>query len=63
MRSIAEEAKKQQASLLVVGQETEETSKYGGYWKDGHECVLEYCLQNASCMTIAVKPNNRKLRG
>ncbi|WZZ58142.1 hypothetical protein YC2023_058249 [Brassica napus] len=34
-------------------------------WKRrrGHAGVLKYCLENASCMTIAVKPKKRKHGG
>ncbi|ESQ41729.1 hypothetical protein EUTSA_v10014279mg [Eutrema salsugineum] len=65
---IVEEAKKQQVSLLVVGQEKKPPvwrllKRWAWKRRRGHGGVLKYCLENASCMTIAVKPKNRKLGG
>uniref|UniRef100_A0A1J3IHN7 UspA domain-containing protein n=3 Tax=Noccaea caerulescens TaxID=107243 RepID=A0A1J3IHN7_NOCCA len=65
---IVEEAKKQQVSLLVVGQEKKPPvwrllKRWTWKRRRGHCGVLKYCLENASCMTIAVKPKNRKLGG
>ncbi|CAH2072525.1 unnamed protein product, partial [Thlaspi arvense] len=65
---IVEEAKKQQVSLLVVGQEKKPPvwrllKRWAWKRRRGHSGVLKYCLENASCMTIAVKPKNRKLGG
>ncbi|KAF3554838.1 hypothetical protein F2Q69_00015461 [Brassica cretica] len=65
---IVEEAKKQQVTLLVVGQEKKPTvcrllKRWGWKRRRGHAGVLKYCLENASCMTIAVKPKKRKHDG
>ncbi|KAL1195459.1 hypothetical protein V5N11_030733 [Cardamine amara subsp. amara] len=65
---IVEEAKKQQVSLLVVGQDKKPPvwrllKRWAWKRRRGHGGVLKYCLEKASCMTIAVKPKNRKLGG
>lgn len=65
---IVEEAKKQQVSLLVVGQEKKPPvwrllKRWAWKGRRGHAGVLKYCLENASCMTIAVKPKKRKHGG
>ncbi|KAG2300302.1 hypothetical protein Bca52824_036774 [Brassica carinata] len=65
---IVEEAKKQQVSLLVVGQEKKPPvwrllKRWAWKRRRGHAGVLKYCLENASCMTIAVKPKKRKHGG
>ncbi|CAN8300284.1 unnamed protein product [Cochlearia groenlandica] len=65
---IVEESKKQQVSLLVVGQDKKPPvwrllKRWAWKRRRGHGGVLKYCLENASCMTIAVKPKNRKLGG
>ncbi|KAF3568888.1 hypothetical protein DY000_02018761 [Brassica cretica] len=65
---IVEEAKKQQVTLLVVGQEKKPPvwrllKRWTWKRRRGHAGVLKYCLENASCMTIAVKPKKRKHGG
>ncbi|XP_010485664.1 PREDICTED: neurofilament medium polypeptide-like [Camelina sativa] len=65
---IVEEAKEQQVSLLVVGEEKKPPvwrllKRWGWKKRRGQAGVLKYCLEKASCMTIAVKPKNRKLGG
>ncbi|WZZ22176.1 hypothetical protein YC2023_123563 [Brassica napus] len=65
---IVEEAKKQQVTLLVVGQEKKPPvwrllKRWAWKRRRGHAGVLKYCLENASCMTIAVKPKKRKHGG
>ncbi|CAH8380962.1 unnamed protein product [Eruca vesicaria subsp. sativa] len=65
---IVEESKKQQVSLLVVGQEKKPPvwrllKRWAWKRRRGHAGVLKYCLENASCMTIAVKPKKRKHGG
>ncbi|CAH8271388.1 unnamed protein product [Arabidopsis lyrata] len=67
-QKIVEEAKKQEVSLLVVGQEKKPPvwrllKRWAWKRRRGHGGVLKYCLENASCMTIAVKPKNRRLGG
>ncbi|KAL0719246.1 hypothetical protein Bca4012_068570 [Brassica carinata] len=66
--TIVEEAKKQQVSLLVVGQEKKPPvwrllKRWAWKRRRGHAGVLKYCLENATCMTIAVKPKKRKHGG
>ncbi|XP_061988009.1 uncharacterized protein LOC133706486 isoform X1 [Rosa rugosa] len=68
---IVEEAKKQKVSLLVLGQKRERSM----WWKLINKCwtsrrrtsrsgeVVEYCIQNAGCMTIAVRRKSRRLGG
>lgn len=63
-----EEAKEQQVTLLVVGEEKKPpvwrvVKRWGWKKRRGRAGVLKYCLEKASCMTIAVKPKNRKLGG
>ncbi|KAL9290151.1 putative universal stress protein A [Arabidopsis thaliana] len=65
---IVEEAKEQQVSLLVVGEEKKPPvwrllKRWGWKKRRGRAGTLKYCLEKASCMTIAVKPKNRKLGG
>ncbi|KAF8089860.1 hypothetical protein N665_0495s0009 [Sinapis alba] len=65
---IVEEAKEQQVTLLVVGEEKKPpvwrvVKRWGWKKRRGRAGVLKYCLEKASCMTIAVKPKNRKLGG
>ncbi|XP_050376016.1 uncharacterized protein LOC126793513 [Argentina anserina] len=70
---IVEEAKKQKVALLVLGQKRERSM----WWKLIKRCwtsrrrrrtsrsseVVEYCIQNAGCMTIAVRRKSRRLGG
>ncbi|KAL5543324.1 hypothetical protein UlMin_008458 [Ulmus minor] len=64
---IVEEAKKQKVSLLVLGQKR----KRSIWWslmkrmtrKGLKGDVVEYCIQNATCMTIAVRRKSKKLGG
>lgn len=64
---IAEEAKRQRVSLLVVGQRKQSSmlwcllKRCAG--QKTHGGVAEFCIQNASCMTIAVRRKSRKLGG
>ncbi|XP_028763640.1 uncharacterized protein LOC114721913 [Neltuma alba] len=68
-RAIVEEAKRQRVALLVIGQR--KRSPWRGLWRRLWACnraaapisVADYCIQNASCMTIAVKKKNNKLGG
>ncbi|KAE9601901.1 hypothetical protein Lal_00040952 [Lupinus albus] len=62
--AIVQEAKQQKVSLLVVGQR-----KRSMLWslmkrlarkRDG---VVQYCIQNSPCMTVAVRRKNKKLGG
>ncbi|KAK4252553.1 hypothetical protein QN277_014538 [Acacia crassicarpa] len=71
-RTIVEEAKKQRVTLLVIGQR--KRSLWWGFvrrlWGSNKRgsaancnAVADYCIQNASCMTIAVRKKNKKLGG
>ncbi|KAL0817942.1 hypothetical protein Bca101_074386 [Brassica carinata] len=65
---IVEEAKEQQVTFLVVGEEKKPpvwrlVKRWGWKKRCSRAGVLKYCLEKASCMTIAVKPKNRKLGG
>lgn len=64
--AIVQEAKQQRVALLVVGQR-----KRCILWclmkrfarKRTRAGVVEYCIQNSSCMTIAVRRKNKRLGG
>ncbi|CAK9316777.1 unnamed protein product [Citrullus colocynthis] len=68
---IVEEARKRGVSLLVLGQKKRSTTwrllmawaghRWGGGGGGGG--VVEYCIQNASCMAIAVRRKSKKLGG
>ncbi|PON46440.1 Universal stress protein [Parasponia andersonii] len=65
--TIVEEAKRQRVSLLVLGQKR----KRSIWWRIMRRWarnrirgdVVDYCIENASCMTIAVRRKNKKLGG
>ncbi|KAK9934986.1 hypothetical protein M0R45_022105 [Rubus argutus] len=68
--TIVEEAKKQGVALLVLGQKKRSTTwrllmmwagsnRIGG----GGGGVVEYCIQNANCMAIAVRRKSKKVGG
>ncbi|PIA57650.1 hypothetical protein AQUCO_00600406v1 [Aquilegia coerulea] len=65
--TIVEEAKKQGTTLLILGQKKRSMT----WWllmvwagnKIGGGGVVEYCIQNANCMTIAVRRKSKKLGG
>ncbi|KAK2375313.1 hypothetical protein P8452_47613 [Trifolium repens] len=63
---IVEEAKKQGVALLVLGQKKRSTTwrllmMWAGNRVTGG--VVEYCIQNAHCMAIAVRRKNNKTGG
>lgn len=69
--TIVEEAKKQGVALLVLGQKKRSTTwrllmmwagsnRVGGGGGGG---VVEYCIQNANCMAIAVRRKSKKVGG
>ncbi|XP_054807906.1 universal stress protein PHOS32-like [Prosopis cineraria] len=69
-RTIVEEAKQQSVSLLVIGQRKRSLWRglvrrlwAGNNKRAASNGVADYCIQNASCMTIAVRRKNRKLGG
>lgn len=74
---IVREAKKQEVTLLVIGQSDVKKRYY--YWRWWNRVIMrrkrsirrrrrrnviaDYCIQNASCMTIAVRRKSKKLGG
>lgn len=64
---IVEQAKEQKASLLVLGHRRRSMAwrllmRWAGRNRSSHG-VVDYCIQNADCMTIAVRRKSRKLGG
>ncbi|GMY15475.1 hypothetical protein FCV25MIE_10714 [Fagus crenata] len=64
---IVNEAKQQGVSLLVIGQRKQSSILWClmKRWPEMRDRggVVEYCIQNASCMTIAVRRKSKKLGG
>ncbi|KAG5062881.1 hypothetical protein JHK85_004064 [Glycine max] len=63
---IVEEAKKQGVALLVLGQKKRSTTWRLLMMWAGHRVtggVVEYCIQNAHCMAIAVRRKSKKSGG
>ncbi|XVF43266.1 hypothetical protein PTKIN_Ptkin02bG0026400 [Pterospermum kingtungense] len=65
--TIVEEAKKQGVALLVMGQKKKSmTWRLIMMWAGNRISgggVVEYCIQNASCMAVAVRRKSKKLGG
>ncbi|OMO72085.1 UspA [Corchorus olitorius] len=66
--TIVEEAKKQGISLLVLGQKKKSmTWRLIMMWAGNKVMtgggVVEYCIQNATCMAVAVRRKSKKLGG
>ncbi|XP_012853821.1 PREDICTED: uncharacterized protein LOC105973345 [Erythranthe guttata] len=64
--TIVEEAKRLKVSLLVMGHRKQSLlRRLQMIWtsKRSRSRVVDYCIQNANCMTIAVRRNNRKYGG
>ncbi|RZC70294.1 hypothetical protein C5167_035393 [Papaver somniferum] len=64
--TIVAEAKNQGVSLLILGQKKRSmTWRLVMMWAGSRigAGVVEYCIDNASCMTIGVRRNNRKVGG
>ncbi|GMJ04598.1 hypothetical protein like AT1G69080 [Hibiscus trionum] len=64
--TIVEEAKKQGAALLVLGQKKKSvTWRLVMMWAGNRIAggVVDYCIQNATCMAVAVRRKSRKLGG
>ncbi|KAL2253862.1 uncharacterized protein LOC105168511 [Sesamum indicum] len=64
--TIVEEAKRLQASLLVLGHRRQSfLRRLQMIWvsKRTRSRVVDYCIQNANCMTIAVRRKSRKYGG
>lgn len=67
-RVIVEEAKKQRVSLLVLGQRKQSpflslVKKFSTKKRRNHGGIVEFCIQNSSCPTIAVRRKSKKLGG
>ncbi|GLU13272.1 hypothetical protein SLE2022_299150 [Rubroshorea leprosula] len=68
---IVEAAKRHKASLLVLGQRTswmiwqllKRWAWKGGHGGDCSSSEVDYCIQNASCMTIAARKMSNELGG
>ncbi|XP_054810711.1 universal stress protein PHOS32-like isoform X2 [Prosopis cineraria] len=63
---IVEEARKEGVSLLVLGQKKRSTTWRLLMMWSGHRVatgVVEYCIQNAHCMAIAVRRKSKKAGG
>ncbi|XP_018680528.2 uncharacterized protein LOC103982899 isoform X1 [Musa acuminata AAA Group] len=61
--AIVEEARKQGASLLVLGQKKRSIAwRVVRLWSGNsmRGGVVDYCIQNASCMTLAVRRKSRR---
>lgn len=64
--TIVEEAKRARASLLVLGQRKKSfLRRLHMIWASKRKGIrfVDYCIQNANCMTIAVRRKNRKFGG
>ncbi|MBA0809036.1 hypothetical protein Gohar_024721 [Gossypium harknessii] len=64
--TIVEEAKKQGVALLVLGQKKKSmTWRLVMMWAGSRMTggVVEYCIQNATCMAVAVRRKSKKLGG
>eukprot|EP00253_Pinus_taeda_P020922 PITA_20922 len=73
--TILHNAKRRSASLLVLGQPKPPLlQKLRSLWSDGKSAnksedsaaaaaVVEYCIQNAECMCVAVRKKNQKVGG
>ncbi|XP_062115019.1 uncharacterized protein LOC133829128 [Humulus lupulus] len=64
--TIVEEAKRQRVSLLVLGQKRKRSiwwSLMRRWSRNGIRGDVEYCIENASCMTIAVRRKHKKQGG
>lgn len=64
---IVEEAKQQKVSLLILGKRKQSSMVWCGLvkWATDRICrgVVDYCIQNADCMTVAVRRKSKKLGG
>ncbi|KAL9239448.1 hypothetical protein vseg_013770 [Gypsophila vaccaria] len=64
---IVDQAKEQKATLLVLGHRRRSIAwrllmRWAGRGRSS-QCVVDYCIQNAECMTIAVRRKSKKLGG
>lgn len=61
---IVDQAKEQKASLLVIGHRKRSKAwRFWMRWTGRKRSVVDYCIQNADCMTVAVRRKSRKLGG
>ncbi|KAE9445703.1 hypothetical protein C3L33_22396, partial [Rhododendron williamsianum] len=62
---IVKEAKQQRVSLLVLGQKKQSMVRLWTVCRGRrtHSRVVEHCIQNANCITIAVRRKSRKYGG
>ncbi|KAK2983916.1 hypothetical protein RJ640_000935 [Escallonia rubra] len=64
--TVVQEAKQQRVSLLVLGQQKRTIMwRLRKMWKGNRSRgrPMDYCIQNANCMTIAVRRKSRKYGG
>ncbi|KAM0010412.1 putative rossmann-like alpha/beta/alpha sandwich protein [Helianthus debilis subsp. tardiflorus] len=67
--TIVEEAKKQEVTLLVLGQKKQPITwrlllTWAGRSPSGHGGgVADYCVQNATCMAVAVRRKSKRVGG
>ncbi|CAI9264861.1 unnamed protein product [Lactuca saligna] len=66
--TIVEEAKKQEATMLVLGQKKQSMTwrlllTWAGKPMKGGGGVVDYCIQNATCMAVAVRRKNKRVGG
>lgn len=65
--TVVEEAKREEVAMLVLGQKKRWVSwRLLMIWAGNNrvgEGVVEYCIQNASCMAIAVRRKSKKVGG
>lgn len=65
--AIVKEANRVGATLLILGQKKPWTMKrVMSTWalaSDGRMTEIEYCIQNANCMAIAVRRKSKKVGG
>lgn len=62
--TVVEEAKKKEVAMLILGQKKRSMSwrllmMWAGNRRMGGNGVVEHCIQNASCMAIAVRRKNK----
>ncbi|KAI3503720.1 hypothetical protein L1887_32169 [Cichorium endivia] len=66
--TIVEEAKKQEVTMLVLGQKKQPITwrlllTWAGKPMSGGGGVVDYCVQNATCMAVAVRRKSKRVGG
>ncbi|XP_021730274.1 uncharacterized protein LOC110697224 [Chenopodium quinoa] len=62
--TIVSQAKEHKASLLVLGHRKRSKAwRFWMRWTGRKRSVVDYCIQNADCMTVAVRRKSKKLGG